>query len=66
LHPRDEAVRYRDLFEQHVRSGAIEPIQGEIVNLEGVRIQVEIVGEVVALGSGRKIIQGIFRRSSPH
>jgi PAS domain S-box-containing protein len=66
LHPRDEAARYRDLFEQHVRSGATEPIHGEIINLEGIRIPVEIVGEVVALGNGRKIIQGIFRRSSPH
>jgi PAS domain S-box-containing protein len=63
LHPRDEAARYRDLFEQHVRSGATEPIHGEIVNLAGIRVPVEIVGEVVELGNGRKIIQGIFRRS---
>jgi PAS domain S-box-containing protein len=62
LHPRDEAARYRALFEQHVTNRATEPLQCEIVNLDGERIPVEIISEVVAPENGRKIIQGIFRR----
>lgn len=62
LHPPGESARYRKLFEQHVRSGAIEPIRAEIVNHTGERIPVEITGEVVALNAGQKIIQGVFRR----
>jgi PAS domain S-box-containing protein len=62
LHPRDEAARYRALFEQHVKNRATEPLQCEIVNLDGERIPVEIISEVVAPENGRKIIQGIFRR----
>ncbi len=64
LHPRQEAARYHELFKQHVASGAVEPVQVEIVNLDGERISAEINGEVVELENGRKIIQGIFRRSS--
>lgn len=66
LHPRHEVARYRALFESHVRTGAAEPVRGEVVNLDGEQIPVEITGEVVELESGRKIIQGIFRRSNPY
>lgn len=62
LHPPGESARYRRLFEQHVSSGAAEPVRGEIVNLGGERIPVEITGEVVELGNGQTIIQGIFRQ----
>lgn len=62
LHPPGESARYRRLFEQHVSSGARGPVQGEIINGSGERIAVEISGEVVELGSGQKIIQGVFRR----
>jgi PAS domain S-box-containing protein len=66
LHPSGESVRYRRLFEQHVSSGAVLPVQGEIINRRGERIPVEITGEVVELGSGQKIIQGVFRQRSTY
>lgn len=64
LHPPGESARYRKLFEQHVSSGASEPMRAEIINRSGERIQVEITGEVVDLGKGQKIIQGIFRQQT--
>lgn len=64
LHPPGESTRYRKLFEQYVSSGASEPIRAEIINRRGERIPVEISCEVVDLGKGQKIIQGIFRQQT--
>jgi PAS domain S-box-containing protein len=64
LHPYHEAAHYRALFEEHVKTSASEPVQGEIVNLDGDKISVEIIGELVELSAGHKIIQGTFRRST--
>jgi PAS domain S-box-containing protein len=66
LHPHQEVARYRALFESHVKTGVSEPVQGEIVNLDGEQIPVKIIGASVELGCGRKIIQNIFRRSINH
>lgn len=64
LHPHHEAARYRALFERHVKTGAGEVVRGEVVNLDGEQIAVEIIGEMVELAAGQKIIQGIFRRAA--
>ena len=62
LHPPGEGERYRRLFELHVSSRTTIPLPAEIINRDGEHIAVEITGEVVELGNGQKIIQGIFRQ----
>jgi PAS domain S-box-containing protein len=61
LHPPEEATFYRHLFTEHVRSYAPTPVPCEVVNADGRNIAVEISAEVVELGNGDAIIQGIFR-----
>jgi len=62
LQPPGESARCRQRFEQQLRGGAAEPVQGEIVGHNGTRIRVEISGEVIELGNRQKVIQNVFRR----
>lgn len=65
LHPPEKAEFYRHLFTEHVRSYAPTPLPCEVVDANGRHIEVEITAEVVELGNGDAIIQGIFRPLPP-
>ncbi|MFV2041238.1 MAG: PAS domain-containing protein, partial [Candidatus Hydrothermarchaeales archaeon] len=60
LHPKEEAEKYRKLFEEHLRSGRAISDPVFVVNKAGEKIPVEISASVTEIG-GKKIIQGNFR-----
>ncbi len=61
LRRRCEAVELRDLFRQLGSSGGVEALRSALVAEDGKLIPVEISGQVVQLGQGREIVQGMFR-----
>lgn len=66
LHPSEEAERYREIFKDQVKQGmdtgnvGISSADGEVVNVNGEKIQVYINASLIEIG-GKKVIQGIFR-----
>lgn len=60
LHPPDEAERYQQIFARQVHCPD-EPIRCQILDANGRMVPVEISAEVVDIGRGEKLIQGIFR-----
>ncbi|MBF0283173.1 MAG: PAS domain S-box protein [Magnetococcales bacterium] len=60
LHPPEEADRYRQIFQEHVRSGGTKAVVAEVIRPNGERVAVEIRAGITDLGSYR-LIQGIFR-----
>jgi PAS domain S-box-containing protein/putative nucleotidyltransferase with HDIG domain len=63
LHPADEAERYHEIFEGHVRSGKAMTSDLYVCHKDGRKIPVDISASVVELG-GHKLIQGIFHDTS--
>jgi PAS domain S-box-containing protein len=46
----------------YLRSGVAEPVEGEIINRQGICIRVEMTNELLELGKNQKIVQRVFRR----
>ena len=65
LHPPENRARYRALFDEHVASNGKAPLACEIVAANGQHVAVEISAQVVDLGNGEAIVQGIFRPLPP-
>lgn len=60
LHPREEALQYRAIFEEAVRKGGGNYNDLTVLCSDGRKLPVDISASVVEIG-GKKIIQGIFR-----
>jgi len=58
---RHEAVDLRDLFRQLGSSGEVGALRSAVLADDGKLIPVEISSQVVQLGQGREIVQGMFR-----
>ena len=60
LHPKEDANRYRKIFEQHIQDGTAITENVFVLNKDKNKIPVEISASVTEIG-GKKFIQGIFR-----
>ncbi len=60
LHPKEDAKKYRKIFEQHIQNGAAITENIFVLNRDKKKIPVEISASVTEIG-GKKFIQGIFR-----
>ena len=60
LHPREEAERYSNIFNEHIKNKTAISEEVFVVNSNGHKIPVEISVSVAEIG-GKIIVQGIFR-----
>lgn len=60
LHPREEALQYRAIFEEAVRKGGGNFNDLFILRSDGGKVPVDISASVTEIG-GKRVIQGIFR-----
>lgn len=59
LHPKEEAERYKEIFQEHIRTGGTITADLFVCREDGRKIPVDISASVMDSG-GKKIIQGIF------
>jgi PAS domain S-box-containing protein len=60
LHPKEDAEKYRKIFEQHIQNGTAISEDVFLLNKDKKKIPVEISASITEIG-GKKVIQGIFR-----
>jgi PAS domain S-box-containing protein len=61
VHGSGDSLDIRDLCKQLARSSGAESVRSEMLAHDGKRIPLEIRSQVVQLGQGRKVVQGVFR-----
>ena len=65
LHPKEEAERYRAIFQEHVQKGEAITQDIHIQRPSGELVPVDISASVIETSSGRRIVEGVFRDIAP-
>ena len=60
IHPLEEAMRYAEIFKEHVKKGKAIQQDVYVQHQKGYRIPVDIRANVIQIGN-KKVIQGVFR-----
>ncbi len=60
LHPTEDAVRYREMFEAHASLQSKSQFELEVVRKDGSRVEVSVSPSVTVI-NGQAVLQGIFR-----
>jgi PAS domain S-box-containing protein len=60
LHPKEDAEKYRKIFEQHIQNGTDISEDTFVINKDKKKVPVEISASVTEIG-GKRFVQGIFR-----
>jgi PAS domain S-box-containing protein len=60
LHPKEDAEKYRKIFEHHIQNGTDISEDTFVINKDKKKVPVEISASVTEIG-GKRFIQGIFR-----
>ncbi|MBF0225751.1 MAG: PAS domain S-box protein [Desulfobacterales bacterium] len=61
LHPKEELIRYGQIFKEHIQSEENYAVEVEVVDINDKKIPVEINSSIIHLAEGIKVNQGIFR-----